>query len=236
MSRTLAARWCRSSDAVGAGRLSRDVRQNNDMERSSEEGVREVMVPHLEATLGMEWSSPPPPVAALLDGNAAPPAPSVPGFASKQCDRLVLRCGAPAVAAVAARLGAGNVLTWRDVVDVQSVMLGRKARFRRADARTAARPERYAILDGLEALVMRKVETDARDSAHDALKGIRLYLDFAFVHPFEDGNARAALLWLAYFYWRSGYGLPRLAGLQRFDFTPGDQACYWAFARLALSR
>ncbi len=140
------------------------------------------------------------------------------------------------MATVAARVGVGGALTWRDIVEVQTAMLGREACFRRGDARTVARSERYALLSDLESMFVRKVEADAEDSAHDALKGIRLYLDLLFVHPFEDGNARAALLWLVYFYWRSGRRLPQLARLHRFEFNPGDRASYWMFVRLVLTR
>lgn len=204
--------------------------------------MHEVLIPHLEATMGLNWSSPPPDVARLLEEGGARKLLAGTGPSDLQLDPLIRRCGSRAVAAVLARVGMAGAVTssltptlaWSDVVEVQTVLLGREARFRRGDAITPARSERYAILVGLESLVARKVEADAKDGAHDILKGIRLYLDFAFVHPFEDGNARAALLWLAYFHWRCGWRLPRLARLPAFEFIPGDKACYWDFARLAL--
>ncbi|MCA8925612.1 MAG: Fic family protein, partial [Planctomycetes bacterium] len=105
-------------------------------------------------------------------------------------------------------------------------------RFRRGPAFARGGAVTYAWFPDAEAMLRRKLEADAEDGLHPVLQAVRAYLDLIFFHPFPDGNARAARLWLEYFLRRAGLPSPPIADLLRLRKLPGDERRAWAFATL----
>ena len=64
------------------------------------------------------------------------------------------------------------------------------------------------------------------------LQGVRAYLDVIYTHPFADGNARAARLWLEYFLRRAGLPSPPLRPLVLRPKPAGDVDSAWGLAAL----
>ncbi|MCA9492458.1 MAG: Fic family protein [Myxococcales bacterium] len=118
-------------------------------------------------------------------------------------------------------LALASTLPWPDepaLREVQAV-LGVDPGFRQGDAHALGRT--YAWRPGLEARFFRKVARDAREGLHPLATGIRLYLDLVHVHPFMDGNARAATIWLCWALSRAGWPLPDLEAVVRLPKPPG---------------
>ena len=64
------------------------------------------------------------------------------------------------------------------------------------------------------------------------LEGIRLYLELIYVHPFADGNARAARLALEHALRSGGLPTPELEGLVRTPKPAGHPTRPWELTRL----
>lgn len=120
-----------------------------------------------------------------------------------------------------AALALGSSLPFPDEASLRAVQhtLGVDTAFRTGDAH--ARGRTYAWRPGLEARFFRKVSRDAREGLHPLAAGIRLYLDLIHVHPFADGNARAATIWLCWALSRAGWPLPDLEAVVRLPKPPG---------------
>ncbi|WP_147448999.1 Fic family protein, partial [Corallococcus terminator] len=127
---------------------------------------------------------------------------------------------------------AGEALTFSRMVEVQETVLGVRTAFRTGEAFAHGGAHRYAQAPGLEAAFVGKVEGEAREERHPVAHATRLYLDLCFFHPFPDGNARAARLWLEYMLRRGGLPTPPLAPIVLFPKRPGDTESYVRFARL----
>ena len=69
-------------------------------------------------------------------------------------------------------------------------------------------------------------------SGHAVAKAARLYLDILYVHPFDDGNARAARLWLEFVLRRDGVPTPELGGLIKWPKGPPSAERYVRFQEL----
>jgi hypothetical protein len=196
---------------------------------ATHERVPDVLIPHLLATMRMDWHAPPASAGDAL--NAA----SIRGGGSPGALQVAARCGAPAFDAVKRCAASNEALSFGMMQLVQGLMVPMyMTEFRKVAARTSIRPERYACFNGLEDMFIRKVAADARDGCHPLIQAARLYLDITFFHPFHDGNARAAMLWHAYQCLRSGHALPDYRRLRAFPFVPGSIACYWHFTALAV--
>ncbi|RYZ43277.1 MAG: hypothetical protein EOO71_04345 [Myxococcaceae bacterium] len=137
-----------------------------------------------------------------------------------------------ALARVRELAGTGEALTFSRMVEVQETLLGVRTAFRTGEAFAHAGAHRYAQGPGLEAAFIAKVEAEAREERHPVAHATRLYLDLCFFHPFPDGNARAARLWLEYMLRRGGLPTPTLAPIVLFPKRPGDAERYVRFARL----
>jgi len=122
-----------------------------------------------------------------------------------------------ALARVRALADALEPLTWARLVE--------------AFARGGA--HRYLYSPELEEMFTRKVEADGRDGCHPVAQAVRLYLDLAFFHPFEDGNARAARLWFEYALRRARLPTPPLAPWVLRPKRPGDVEHYGQLVRFA---
>ncbi len=187
----------------------------------------DVLIPHLAATLSMQWETPPPRVISKLSDMAA-----TPRTHEGESD-LATRCGIDAVAELKRVAVCERDATFAAMCSVQGRLIGDdQAVFRSSSAYTDSRGERYAFFESLPGMFEKKVGVDLNDNCHPLVKAVRLYLDIIFVHPFPDGNARAALLWFSYFCFRNELPHPNYRRLFGFDFVPGNKACYWRFAEL----
>ncbi|QEV50287.1 hypothetical protein CP980_34835 [Streptomyces vinaceus] len=97
-----------------------------------------------------------------------------------------------------------------------------EVRFRRGDAFAKDGRERYALTPHTQ----RDFEQCLRDSADPrvplASRSARAYLDVAFFHPFPDGNARLAMLTLAYVLEWEGVRLDQVGPLQTTRYADDD--------------
>lgn len=98
--------------------------------------------------------------------------------------------------------------------------LGVEPSFRRTPARCGDRV--YGWRAELDGRFFRKVASDAQEPLHPVARGVRLYLDLIHVHPFDDGNARCATVWLVWALARGGWPLPDLQAVVRVPKPPGD--------------
>jgi hypothetical protein len=205
---------------------------------------REALVPHLLATLRVDWGRPPDDVARLLGQVDAAPWRET-GAHEAYLDEVDAPAhGDPArearyragLAEVRALADAGAALEWEAMQRVQAAVLGAPAAFRDGPAFARGGDETYAWFAGVEAMFRRKVAVDGADGAHALVKACRLYLDVIFFHPFADGNARAARLWLEFLLRRARVPTPPLADLVRLPKVAGSPALPWTFVRLAAKR
>lgn len=205
---------------------------------------REALVPHLLATLRLDWGRPPDDVRALLARVDA-----LPWRDTGAHEDYVARVDEPAhpdpartaryldaLGAVRAHADAGGAVEWDVLRQVQSTALGRPAGFREGPAFARGGEETYAWFPGVEAMFRRKVAVDGADGAHALVKACRLYLDLIFFHPFVDGNARAARLWFEFVLRRARVPTPPLLDLVRLPKVAGSAELPWTLVRLAAKR
>lgn len=200
----------------------------------------EQLGPHLEATRALDWALPA--LAADLAAAGRQPfretgaqedflhrhdAPAHEAWGPVRTERFE-----QALVQVRRCTDAGEPLTFARMVAVQGEVLGAPTGFRTGEAFAHRGAHRYAQASGLEAAFIAKVEADAREARHPVAHAIRLYLDLCFFHPFPDGNARAARLWLEYMLRRGGLPTPPLAPLVLWPKRPGDAVGYTRLARL----
>jgi hypothetical protein len=198
----------------------------------------EKLLPHLQATLALDWALPH--LRSNLDAASARP------FEETGAqERFLEELDAPAhedpprearfrtaLVRVRALADAREPLTYARLCEVQAQVLGHPVAFREGDAFAHGGAHRYCFFPELEAMFIRKVEVDARDECHPVAQAARLYLDIIFFHPFPDGNARAARLWLEFLLRRSRLPTPSLAPLVLLPKQPGDGKRYEHFVRL----
>jgi hypothetical protein len=80
---------------------------------------------------------------------------------------------------------------WQAVLQARRA-LGMGSMFRNGDAHCRGR--RYGWRPGLGDRLARKIRRDVAQGLPDTVTAVRAYLDVIHVHPFEDGNARSAVL------------------------------------------
>lgn len=191
--------------------------------------IPDVLVPHLSATLTMEWQTPPSSIVNLLRETTETKKMSV-GLA-----QTVARCGECSFQEIEHLARSGNKLTFDRMCEVQKhIVSNEQAKFRQCTAYTSIRRERYAYFSSLENIFRTKVSVDDGDNCHPLIKAVRLYLDIIFFHPFGDGNARAAMLWFAFYALRYRFNVPDFRKLHGFGFVPGNKACYWMFSAVVI--
>ncbi|MEZ4380994.1 MAG: Fic family protein [Nannocystaceae bacterium] len=194
---------------------------------------------HLRQALALDWSAPPEAarrelrrvpggrraplgVVAAIREDLADEARDAPARA----DRLVA-----AAAQVEASARAGEAPTWARLCALQRRVLGVRddaAIVRSGPAGCADR--RYGWWPRLAERLAAKLAADARQPLHPVLQAARLYLDLIHLHPFVDGNARAARLGLLWWLALPGLPAPRLDPLVRLPKPAG--APPWTFVRL----
>jgi hypothetical protein len=134
-----------------------------------------------------------------------------------------------ALAAMRALAGQQQPLTWAHMVNVQQMVLGSSVTFRQTTAYAKGGREKYIHFAGLAEMFSHKVAQDFGEGCHPLVKAARLYLDLIFVHPFADGNARAARLWFEFGLNFYAAPLPDFADLVRFKKIAGSPKNYRAF-------
>lgn len=80
---------------------------------------------------------------------------------------------------------------------VEALLEGRRALGLPVAARRGeafCRGRRYGHRPGLVDRVLTKIRRDAEEPLHASIRAVRAYLDVAHTHPFDDGNARSAVL------------------------------------------
>lgn len=86
--------------------------------------------------------------------------------------------------------------------------------FRTAPAFAKGGRERYGLAPDTQARFARCLSESTRPDLPLPSRAARTYLDVLFFHPFEDGNARAAMLALAFVLAREGVHLDQVHPLQ----------------------
>ncbi|MFC9398560.1 Fic family protein [Streptomyces sp. NPDC057027] len=105
----------------------------------------------------------------------------------------------------------------------QQLVLGMPGvRFRQGDAFAKGGRERYALTPHTEHDFERCLRDSADPRVPLASRAARAYLDVAFFHPFPDGNARLAMLTLAYVLELEGVRLDQVGPLQTTRYADDD--------------
>jgi len=192
--------------------------------------AREALAPHLLATLSLSWDSPPSlPTVAWRETAALEAYQQRFDGPAHGDDPLRAQRFAAALARVRALADGEQALTFGDLVAIQGDVLGEPATVRTAPALAKEGAETYAWFPAFESLVRAKLDADLADGCPPLAKAARLYLDLIYLHPFEDGNARAARLALELVLRRAGLPTPALAPLVRFPKPAGDASAYRRF-------
>ena len=70
--------------------------------------------------------------------------------------------------------------------------------------------------------IERKLNVDGQNRVSGVARAIRGFLDIIHVHPFADGNSRAACTWLAWSLVDAGLDVPDLTPLMQLPKPPGN--------------
>lgn len=109
----------------------------------------------------------------------------------------------------------GDRLTFTLMAGWQQTVLGEGvAAFRTMPAFSKGGRERYGIAPGTRAWFEQCLSESTQLDVPLPSRAARTYLDILFFHPFEDGNARAAMLALAFVLAREGVAIDQVHPLQ----------------------
>jgi hypothetical protein len=109
----------------------------------------------------------------------------------------------------------GRPLTFALMAKWQRTVLGHDlVGFRTMPAFAKGGRERYGLAPDTQALFERCLRGSSQRDLPLPSRAARAYLDILFFHPFEDGNARAAMLALAFVLAREGVRLDQVHPLQ----------------------
>jgi hypothetical protein len=205
---------------------------------------REALVPHLLATLSIDWRSPPEDVRQLLDELGA-----LPWLETTEHESFLEHVDGPvhgdperdaryrtALAEVRSFATSAAPLDLEAMLRIQTIVLGKPVSLRTTTAFAKGGREAYAWFEGFEDMFRRKITADAVDACHALVRACRLYLDVIFFHPFEDGNARAARLWFEFVLRRARVPVPPIEDVVRLEKPAGDAEAAWRFVRFAAKR
>ena len=172
------------------------------------------MLDHLEWSLEADWSQ-------CGDG---------PPLRAGWQDRATRwRAGRPGSAAWAAQMSNVPQPTWSALQAAQEAA-GLDAGFRQGEAFCSRR--RYGWHTGLEERFVHKLDTDAADGLSPVARAVRGFLDICHVHPFADGNSRAACLWLVWTLVNAGTDVADLTPLMRLPKPAGNPRVAEVMAQL----
>jgi hypothetical protein len=192
--------------------------------------VADAVHAHLRRVLDTRWDSPPQTVVAWL--GRAPQiglADAAASLVAAHCDYLEQESRGPspradayarAVEATVRAVEAGERPTWPGLLAIASIVLDEPEVVRRSVAH--CRDRHYAYWPGMAKRMTAKLAADARDEVDPVIAAVRLYLDLVHVHPFVDGNARAARLGLSWWLASGGLATPRLDPWVRIPKLPGE--------------
>jgi Fic/DOC family protein len=146
-----------------------------------------------------------------------------------RADRMLLAlemCRASARSGLA--LSLGQLAEW------QALVLGHSqpVELRTGDAFAKGGRERYPLRGDLRELCEDLLAQAADTSVHPATRAARAYLDVCFLHPFRDGNARAARLALDHILTGAGLALRSAGPVFRLSRGANDGPGAAAFARV----
>ncbi|MFJ8694207.1 Fic family protein [Streptomyces roseolilacinus] len=109
----------------------------------------------------------------------------------------------------------GRSLAFALMAKWQRIVLGQDlVGFRTMPAFAKGGRERYGLAPGTQALFEHCLSESTQPDLPLPSRAARAYLDVLFFHPFEDGNARAAMLALAFVLAREGVLLDQIHPLQ----------------------
>ncbi|MFC8176877.1 hypothetical protein [Streptomyces sp. NPDC057325] len=109
----------------------------------------------------------------------------------------------------------GDRLAFAVMANWQQLVLGEEvAAFRTLPAFAKKVRERYGIAPDTQAWFDRCLSESTQPGLSLPSRAARTYLDVLFFHPFEDGNARAAMLALAFVLAREGVAVDQVHPLQ----------------------
>lgn len=148
----------------------------------------------------------------------------------KRLFNISRKCGQNSLDLVTKLSRRNRVYNYSILQSVQHLVVGSaNSKFRSTSAFCNHRHERYAYFTDLPALFKTKVIKDSVDSSHPLVKAARLYLDIIFIHPFIDGNARAAILSAVFYCQKFGYNAPDINHLFSYKFSRPSEASYIDF-------
>lgn len=107
---------------------------------------------------------------------------------------------------------------------------GLNPRFRTEPAASGDR--HYGWYDMLEPRMVRKLDVDGTNNVPPMARAIRGFLDIIHTHPFDDGNTRAACIWLAWSLVGADLNVPDLAPVLEIPKPAGDAHVPAAMAEL----
>jgi hypothetical protein len=172
------------------------------------------MLNHLEWSLDTDWSR---------SGNGPP-------LRAGWQDRATRwRAGRRGSVAWAAQINNARPPSWSALQAAQEAA-GLDPAFRQGEAFCSRR--RYGWHVGLEERFVRKLNTDAADGLSPVARAVRGFLDICHVHPFADGNSRAACLWLVWTLVNAGTDVADLTPLMRLPKPAGNPRVAEVMAQL----
>jgi hypothetical protein len=192
--------------------------------------VQDAVHAHLRRELDTRWDSPPDAITVWL--GRAPRiglADAAASLVAAHCHYLEQEGRGPgpradaytrAVEAIVRAVEAGERPTWPGLLAIQTIVLDQPEVVR--DGVAHCRDRRYGYWPGMAKRMAAKLAADARDDVDPVLAAVRLYLDLVHVHPFVDGNARAARLGLSWWLASAGLPTPRLDPWVRIPKLPGE--------------
>jgi len=95
---------------------------------------------------------------------------------------------------------------------------------------------RYGWYENLESRIVRKLDVDGTNDVPPMARAIRGFLDIIHVHPFTDGNTRAACTWLAWSLVGADLNVPDLQPLLALPKRVADPNVPRQMAELVLSQ
>jgi hypothetical protein len=128
-----------------------------------------------------------------------------------------------------------NALTVRTLCEVQALVLGElsPASLRSTDAFARGGAHRYPFRDDLHDLLDASLRRWCAPEVDPVVAACGLYFDMIFMHPFCDGNARAARLWHEWALRRGGRPTVRYEDILLLRKTPGDIEGFWRMVRIS---
>ena len=123
-----------------------------------------------------------------------------------------------------------------DLLSLQHLMTGTVSGFRQGPAFGRKGLHRYGGPKHSGPLYLSRFHGNLNSDQHPLIQAVRIYLDTIFIHPFTDGNGRAAMLWFYFCLRRAGLAVPRARTVRLWRKRPGDQENYRALVAMLARR